>query len=604
MTQQNNLGLTDPNITVDKYEFKPNPIKGYPELYWRGKRAFTSTFYYPSQQKETHGPEIDGWRNRIYWGDNLQVMSHLLKEHRGKVDLIYIDPPYDSKADYNRKIKVKGRDANSNYNNFEEKQYTDIWSNDDYLQFIYERLMICRELLSENGSIYLHVDYHKVHLIRSIMDSIFGFDCFQNEIIWNYSGWNRKNKAYFNRRHDNILYYSKSVEPLFDPYKEEWESKEEYVKARKQKVLKEIDGREYVMSDAGNGGRIKRYLDEALSEGKHIDDVWFIDKINNSDSQKTGYPTQKPEALLERIILSSSSEGGVVFDCFMGSGTTQAVAMKLGRRFIGADINLGAVQTTTKRLLKVGKELEQQQPKLTEEKTVYYTGFEIYNVNNYDVFRNPVEAKDLLIEALEMQKFPAGNLFDGEKDGRLVKIMPVNRIATRADLNDLVAGFDYAEFEKRKAAHPSSPVEKVTLVCMGHEPDLKAQLQKEVGGYKLDIEVLDILRDRQDLQFKRDSEADIVVENGRLVIRQFYPMNLLGKLSLQQENVTEWRELAESVMIDWNYDGAVLNPAEVDIPDKNGLVKGTYQVPADAGTIRVKITDLLSESLEQDVANG
>lgn len=596
-------------LSVDHYEFKPNPIKGYPELWWRGKRPFTSTRFYPAQHKETHGKSVEGpdgreWRNKIFWGDNLQVMSHMLKEFRGKIDLIYIDPPYDSKADYKRKIEVKGKSGLTDYGNFEEKQYTDIWSNDEYLQFMYERLIMCRELLSDKGAIYVHVDYHQVHMIRSIMDSVFGPQSFQNEIIWNYSGWNKKNKTYFNKRHDNILYYSKSAEPFFEPFKEEWESEEEYVKARKQKVLLDETGRKYVLSDAGGGTRVKRYLDEALADGRHIDDVWLVDKINNSDKQKTGYPTQKPETLLERIILSSSPAGGIVFDCFMGSGTTQAVAMKLGRRFIGADINLGAVQTTTKRLLEVMDELSKRQPRLGEEAPDYYTGFEIYNVNNYDVFRNPVQAKELLIEALEINKFPAGNLFDGEKDGRLVKIMPVNRIATRADLNDLIAGFDYAEFGRRKLEHPSKAVEKIQLVCMGHEPDLKAQLQKEVGDYKLDIEVVDILRDRQDLQFKRDSEAEIEIEDGHLVIKQFYPLNLMQKLSLQQENVTDWREMVESVMIDWNYDGAIITEPQVDIPDKNGLVKGRYKVPAGASNIRVKITDLLSESLEQDVPNG
>jgi hypothetical protein len=120
----------------------------------------------------------------------------------------------------------------------------------------------------------------------------------------------------------------------------------------------------------------------------------------------------------------------------------------------------------------------------------------------------------------------------------------------------------------------------------------------------LDIEVVDILRDRQDLQFKRDSEAVIAVENGELVISQFYPMNLLNKLSMQQENVTDWRELVESVMIDWNYDGAVISQPLTDIPDKNGLVKGRYKVPDGTSNIRVKITDLLSESLEMDVPRG
>ena len=281
--------------------------------------------------------------------------------------------------------------------------------------------------------------------------------------------------------------------------------------------------------------------------------------------------------------------------------------MKLGRRFLGADINLGAVQIATKRLLNDTTELHATPPTLftdEEDLSVFYTGFEVYNVNNYDIFRNPVQAKELLIQALEVNPLPAGSLFDGEKDGRMVKIMPINRIATRQDLNELITGFDYRAFEKRQAEHPNQAVEKVTLVCMGHEPDLAAHLQHQMSPFKLDIEVVDILRDKQDLQFKRDSEAKIVIRDGYLVIEQFYPMNLLAKLSLQQEHVENWRELVDSVMVDWNYDGAVLQPAVIDVPEGNEFVAGRYHVPEDAGTIRVKITDLLSESLEMELTYG
>lgn len=237
------------------------------------------------------------------------------------------------------------------------------------------------------------------------------------------------------------------------------------------------------------------------------------------------------------------------------------------------------------------------------EPTTFYTGFEVHNVNHYDVFRNPIEAKDLLLEALEINHLQAGHLFDGEKDGRMVKVMPINRIATRQDLNELINGFDYRAFERRKTERPNQPVEKITLVCMGHEPDLAAALQREVP-YKIDVVVVDILRDKKDLQFKRDSEAKISIQDGFLVIEKFYPMNLLSKLSLQAESVEDWREMVESIMIDWNYDGAILQPAITDIPDKNELVAGRYEIPEDAGTIRVKITDLLSESLEQEVRYG
>ncbi len=336
--------------------------------------------------------------------------------------------------------------------------------------------------------------------------------------------------------------------------------------------------------------------------GVELQSIWSeFTALGSNSLESEDYPTQKPEELLSRIIRSSSNPGDIVFDCFMGAGTTQAVSMKLGRKFIGADINLGSIQTTTKRLTKVASEIYRQ-PQLLD--SAKYVGFEVFNVNQYDIFRNPVQAKELLLDALEIQPLEMGAIFDGEKDGRMVKIMPVNRIATRADLNELIAGFDYKAWDRRQAENPNRPVEKLTLVCMGHEPDLAAQLKLAASPYKVDVEVVDILRDKANLEFRRDSEAKVVIKDGELVVDRFYPMNLLQKLSMQKETVEDWRELVESILIDWNYDGAILQPTVVDIPGKTDLVVGRYKVPADAGTIRVKITDLLSESWEGSVTNG
>lgn len=170
--QELDLREAGPIKRVEAYKFEP--IRGYPMLQWAGKRPFTSTQYYPAQHKETYGPEVNGWRNKIYWGDNLQVMSHLLKQFRGKVQLIYIDPPFDSKAEYKRKITVRGKSIVNDRSTFEEKQYTDIWTNDEYLQFMYERLILLKELLADNGNIWLHCDAERNSYLRVIMDEIFG----------------------------------------------------------------------------------------------------------------------------------------------------------------------------------------------------------------------------------------------------------------------------------------------------------------------------------------------------------------------------------------------------------------------------------------------
>lgn len=562
---------------MSDFEFERiNTIKGYPELHWTGKRPYRGTNYYPAQLKEKYGEMKDDWINKIFWGDNLQVMSHMLREYRGKIDLIYIDPPFDSKADYKKKIKLKGKEVFNDNNSFEEKQYGDIWTNDEYLQFMYERIILLRELLSDTGSIFLHCDWHKAHHLRMIMDEIFGCDNFKNEIIWSYKSAGMSTST-FPRKHDNIFYYSKTKNNIFNPI---------YV-PHDEKVLKRFQRDEIGPYQLVNG---KKYY--ANKKGKPIEDVWEI-LLANRDGQRTNYPTQKPEALLERIIKCASNPGDIVFDCFMGSGTTQAVAMKLGRKFLGADINLGAIQTTTKRLINVANELKEDNEK--------YTGFEVYNVNNYDFFRNPVEAKDLLIDALGIQKFDGNNVYDGELDGRMIKIMPVNRITTKSDLEELKANLPYQKFEKRKAENPLDPVERITIVCMGHEPDVKPSLEQDLNNYNIDIEILDILKDKSDLQFKRDSEAVIDIEENKLIIKEFYPMNLLQKLSLQKEYIEDWKQMVESVMIDWNYDGAVMEPKEIDIAEKNELVKGEYDIPENATNIKIKITDLLSETYEKEI---
>lgn len=598
------------------FEFTERPtIKGFPELRWTGKRPYRSTQYYPAQLRERYGEDEQEWINKIFWGDNLQVMSHLLKDFRGQVDLIYIDPPFDSKADYKKTIEIRGNAATSDASSFEEKQYGDIWTNDEYLQFMYERLTIMLALLKNSGNIVLHCDWHRQHQLRCVMDEVFGQENFHNEIIYCYSGGGIP-KTEMPRKHDNLLWYSKGSTWTFNT------QYRAYSEGTLQRGRTAVKGENAALRD----------------EGTPLNDWWTdVKKITSpTDPEKLYYPTQKSEELLTRVVTMLSNPGDLVFDCFMGSGTTQAVAMKLGRRFLGADINLGAIQTTTKRLISVAAGLQAETPpQLTiingEKKAaaldddngenflvaasigdsvaveeastgdVKYTGFEVYNVNNYDFFRNPVEARDLLIEALEVQPFPQSDIWDGELDGRMVKIMPVNRIATKADLEELKANLPYKTYEKRKEEDPSKPVEKITIVCMGHEPDLKVALEAELPEYKFDIEIVDILRDKADLQLKREAEAEIVREGGKLVIRSFYPLNLMQKLSLQKEYVEDWRQLVESIMIDWNYDGAVMQPTVTDVPGKKEMVSGIYDIPSDAGSIKVKITDLLSESLEVEV---
>lgn len=330
--------------------------------------------------------------NMIIHGECVSACAYL-KEKGIKVDLVYIDPPFASGADYAKKIYIRRNPLvakaiqkaeqeldDEALKNFEEKMYGDIWDKEKYLNWMYENLMAIRSVMSETASIYVHLDWHIVHYVKILMDEIFGEDNFCNDIIWHYSGWNKKLKNSFEKRHDVILYYSSSKEgENFNSFFEQWESEEEYIRKRKQKVHIEKDGRRYVFSDAGGGKRIKRYVDEAVKEGVVIDDVWDIDKVNNSAKEGLDYATQKPEALLERIIKASSDEGMVVADFFGGSGVTAAVASKLGRKFIHADVNINSVQTARDRLKNNG------------------TDFKVMKVQDgVSLFRNPIQTKDAL----------------------------------------------------------------------------------------------------------------------------------------------------------------------------------------------------------------
>ncbi len=625
MAKQQELIKKPHEGTVDSFEFE-EPIRGYPVLQWRGKRPFRSTHYYPAELKETHGESTvhkdsagkeRDWFNRIYWGDNLQVMSHLLREFRSQINLVYIDPPFDSKAEYKRTISLRGKSIQNEHSAFEEKQYTDIWSNDEYLQFMYERLTLLRELLAEAGSIVLHCDWHKAHLLRCLLDEIFGPENFVNEIVWKSqspSGMKALARQ-FSYGHETLLWYAKSQERTYNrqytPYSEGYinerftksDERGRYKDAELQdpsaETLDRLKKEGRIVVTSGGKMRIKQYLSEL--PGVLVDSVWTgIYPVNSQATERTNYPTQKPETLLERVLLACSNQGDLVFDAFMGSGTTQAVAMKLGRRFIGADINNGAIQTATRRLTGIQDDIKSaaRQPSLPDgsPSIPYYLGFQVYTVNNYDVFRNPAQARDLLIQALEIEPLGRETYFDGVKDGYDVKLMPVNRIATKADVSDLIANLNYKQLDSRKKENPTIAQQRIMVVCMGHDPDLKPFFSKETEKYHIEFRVYDILRDGAHLTLKFPSEAKMSISKGKLRIERFYPHALMQKLSIQKTAAKEWKELAESIVIDPYYDGSNFTPTITDIPEKDGTVAGEYKLPDDHATVAVKITDLLSDT--------
>ena len=300
-------------------------------LSWHGKKVPDNTESEIPVLYEIFAPEetISTGQNLLFQSDNLNVIKYLLNNgYREKIDLIYIDPPFNSNAGYYKKIKL---DENII---LQEIQYSDIWNLDEYLQFMYERLILLRELLSERGSIYLHCDWRVNSYLRLMLDEIFGAERLVNEIIWCFTSGGKGNRA-FSKKHNTIYYYSKTDKYIFNAD----EIRIPYSTKTYQNYKKGLKGSCFTAQvELNERGKIPEdYLEIAVASKSLVENEY-------------NYPTQKPEKLLERIIKTSSQPDSIVFDCFMGSGTTLACAEKLGRKWIGCDASPGSLNTVSKRL--------------------------------------------------------------------------------------------------------------------------------------------------------------------------------------------------------------------------------------------------------------
>lgn len=320
-------------------------------LYWKGKKTEVDRVVLPFQTIETinesratrerekkvsiglfKDKSSGDWYNRLIWGDNKYIMASLLEEFAGTIDLIYIDPPFATGANFSVKMTLGDAEWTKEPSAIEDKAYRDTWGQglDSYLQMMYEQLVIMRQLLSEKGSIYVHLAHHVGPYIKVLLDEIFGKGNFQNEIIWFYKTGGAT-KERFSRKHDNIFYYSKSQQWKFNPQMEKSFMMHKYGFKKSDFKIDPETGLQYSMV--------------------YVRDVWELPSVGSATFERVGYDTQKPEALLERIIKASSNKDDLVADFFCGSGTTGAVAEKLGRRWIMADLGRYAIHTTRKRLL-------------------------------------------------------------------------------------------------------------------------------------------------------------------------------------------------------------------------------------------------------------
>jgi site-specific DNA-methyltransferase (adenine-specific)/adenine-specific DNA-methyltransferase len=387
---------------------------------------------------DSRGRQLKGWANKLIWGDNKLILSSLKNgplreeiEAQGGVKLIYIDPPFDVGADFSMDIEIGGDTFTKKPNILEEIAYRDTWGKgaDSFIAMIYERLVLMRDLLAEDGSIYVHCDWRVTQFVRMALDEIFGRERFRNEIIWCYRSGGAGSKGYA-KKHDTIMYYSKSKSVIFNSSKE----------------------KSYMGIGYSTGNKNVVLYDDKDGLGPYtlvnIKDWWNnIGMIATSKGRI--YPTQKPESLLERIIQTSSNEDDIVADFFCGSGTTAAVAEKLDRKWICTDLGKFAIHTTRKRLIGVQRQLKADGKD--------YRAFEILNLGKYERqhfvginpnLREEEQAKqlaakeaaflDLILKAYRAEKVEQFEHFHGKRAGRLVAIGPVNLPVTRLFVEEII----------------------------------------------------------------------------------------------------------------------------------------------------------------------
>lgn len=460
---------------------------------------------------DDRGRQKTGWTNKLIWGDNKLILSSLKNgplrdeiEKEGGIKLIYIDPPFDVGADFSMDIEIGDETFTKKPNVLEELAYRDTWGQgaDSFIAMIYERLVLIRDLLADDGSIYVHCDWRVNHHLRHVLDEVFGRELFLNEIIWVYFSFKRKTAKKFPQKHDDIVSYRKTKDRFI------WQTQfrphnEEYLKRWKT----DKDGRKYRddVNPTGGGTRII-YLDEV--EGDIVDSVWDdIPPVNPQAKERVNYPTQKPEALLERIIKASSNENDIVADFFCGSGTTLAVAEKLGRKWIGSDLGKFAIHTTRKRMIGVQRQLKQEGKD--------FRAFEILNLGKYERAhyigvnmnlreeerQKQLEKKEkdfiaLILKAYKAEEVENFKCFHGKKAGRMVAVGPINLPVTRLFVEEVILECR----EKR--------ISRVDILAFEFEMGLFPNIQEEAKAKGIDLALKYIPRDVFD---KRAIEKNQIV---------------------------------------------------------------------------------------------
>lgn len=640
-----------PNTTVDVAT-----ARGRPMLTWRNKRSLDRVPVFPARTVEaftpfvsqpgTTRPEI---QNRLYLGDNKEVLAHLLAEgYRSRIALIYIDPPFDSGADYIRRVRLRGKDRSrlqgEDYSLGEQVQYADIWADDNYLQFMYERLPLMRELLAPEGSLWLHCDHRKVHHLRMLLEEVFGPENYLNTISWRsqvargakvnafffpfsthyleifakdrrHTTWNPPKKRIILDEEEAARSFMRDEHGFFrtsDPGSYSFEAlcalheQHRLYAPYGGQIIVDEEARRVYASQGGNVA-VKYYLEE-LGHGSYaveraIDNLWDdIPGLGTTPAEGTGYPTQKTEALLERIILASTHPGDMVLDCFVGSGTTPAVAQQLDRRWIGCDINRGAVQTTGRRLQRI---ILGQTDDAREDAA--HCGFVTLQVNDYDLQESDPELRRLALEHIGARRFGADHFFDATLGSRLVKLARLTHPLEPATLAEIAAELESRPDETRDVA----------VVCLGATLAASEWLQiwnhfrRPTQGAN-HLELIDLRSGGRQGGFLIHRPPEAVVRITRnpekpstiiVEIDDFVSPGVLERLGQLPGSmaapIDDWRVMVEQVAIDPGYDGQIFRTVVADVPHhRRDLVAGRYMLKwPTTTTVAVRITDVLGEEV-------
>jgi adenine-specific DNA-methyltransferase len=669
----------------DKYRYLLFKESRQVELLWNGKTTKTSNINLPFQSIEhideprseekiefqrslfdTSGQRVQGWSNKLIWGDNKFVLSSLQSgplreeiEANGGIKLIYIDPPFDVGADFNTTVKIGDSAFEKAPTVLEEIAFRDTWGKgqDSFLAMIYDRLKLMHSLLADDGSILVHCDWRLNSSLRMILDEIFNKNNFLSEIKWCYQDIGGRNTGYFKRKSDSILHFKKSDQFVFNTQRgriseSSYKRYSPYFDENDQ-----ITYRSLLENQPGVFKSLKGHpedLDEVwldANKGAPMNDWWVdISPLKGHFEESTGYPTQKPFDLLERIILSSSNENDIVADFFVGSGTTASAAEKLNRKWLASDIGRFSINTTRKRMIQV-----QRDKKENEED---FRSFEIYSIGSYSIKdeQKEDEFRELVLQAYKAEKLN-NSLFTGKKGSTYIAIGPQDLPCSRDFVEDMVqecinqgtVNLDVLSFEFGMGVVPEAQEDalskgvKLSLKYIPREVFDKRAVESnavrfsEVGYLDVDIKTLkknreatvtlkdfSIFYSQDTLQKTGEAlgknKSTVILDNGKILKISKDKAGIIK----QEEITTTWTDWIDYWSIDFNYEdrpeliitegeGGKLQQVETGrfIFDNNWqsfktkdseleLTSATYQYP-NSGTykIAVKVIDVFGNDTTQ-----